>query len=88
MTLEQLIKALTPEIYQNLRTAIELGRWPDGRKLEAEQRELCMEAVIYYEQLHDLPANMRVGYMEDACKSEGKHDHDDDHDDVQILTLH
>ena len=44
MTLEQLIKALTPEIYQNLRTAIELGRWPDGRKLEAEQRELCMEA--------------------------------------------
>ena len=91
MTLEQLIKSLTPEIYQNLRTAIELGRWPDGRKLEAAQRELCMEAVIYYEQMHDLPMNQRVGHMDDACKSEkeGKHDHDhDDHDDdVQTLTI-
>lgn len=88
MTLEQLIQALTPDIYQNLRTAIELGRWPDGRKLDAEQKELCMQAVIYYEQMHDLPATERVGYMEDACKSEGKHDHDDhDDDDVQTLTL-
>lgn len=86
MTLEQLIKSLTPEIYQNLRTALELGRWADGRKLDEEQKELCMQAVIYYEQVHDLPAKDRVGYMEDACKSEGKHDHDDD-DDVQTLTL-
>lgn len=83
MTLEQLIKSLTPEIYQNLRNAVELGRWPDGRKLEAQQRELCMEAIIHYEQIHDLPAEQRVGYMEDACKSSGK----DDHDDVQTLTL-
>jgi len=83
MTLEQLIKAMTPEIYQNMRTAIELGRWPDGRKLDEEQRSLCMEAIIYYEQLNDLPAEQRVGYMKDACKSEGKHDDDD----VQPLTI-
>ncbi|MCA6064902.1 YeaC family protein [Thalassolituus marinus] len=83
MTLEELIKAMTPEIYQNMRSAIELGRWPDGRKLDEEQRALCMEAVIYYEQLNDLPASERVGYMEDACKSEGKHGDDD----VQTLTI-
>lgn len=81
MTLEQLIKSLTPEIYQNLRSAVELGRWPDGRKLEAGQRELCIEAIIHYEQVHDLPAEQRVGYMEDACESSS------DHDDVQPLKL-
>lgn len=86
MTLEQLIRSLTPEIYQNLRTAVELGRWPDGRRLEQAQKELCMEAIIYFEQMHDLPMSERVGYMEDACKSKDKkHDHDDD--DVQTLTL-
>ena len=34
MTLDELIQSLTPEMYQNLRTAVELGRWPDGRRLE------------------------------------------------------
>ncbi len=85
MTLEQLIQSLTPEIYQNLKTAIELGRWPDGRRLDNEQRELCLQAVIYYEQMNDVPASERVGYIADSCKSSHDHDHDDD--DVQPLTL-
>ena len=85
MTLEQLIQSLTPDIYQNLRTAVELGRWPDGRKLDNEQRELCLQAIIYYEQMNDLPAEQRVGYIADSCKSHD-HDHDDD-DDVQPLTI-
>ncbi|MAS24378.1 MAG: hypothetical protein CMI08_10535 [Oceanospirillaceae bacterium] len=85
MTLDDLIQSLTPEMYQNLRTAVELGRFPDGRRLDKEQVEMCLQAIIYYEKVNDLPADQRVGYMEDSCKS-SSHDHDDD-DDVQTLTL-
>ncbi|MAD45215.1 MAG: hypothetical protein CMI02_15315 [Oceanospirillaceae bacterium] len=84
MTLDELIQSLTPEMYQNLRTAVELGRWPDGRRLEKDQVELCLQAIIYYEKMNDLPADQRVGHMEGSCQS--SHNHDDD-DDVQPLTL-
>lgn len=82
MTLEQLIQALTPEVYENLKRAVELGRWADGRTLAEGQRELCMEAIIHYETLHDVPAEQRVGYIDGGCKSANKDD------DVQTLTLH
>lgn len=85
MTLEQLIRSLTPEVYHNLRRAIELGRWPDGRRLTQEQRELCMEAVLHYEELHQVALEDRVGYIDLGKKAEKsscgtKHDHDHDHD--------
>lgn len=64
MTYEELISKLDPTIYQSLRTAVELGKWPDGRVLSAEQRELCMEAVIYYENLKQMPEDQRVGYID------------------------
>ena len=47
MTLDELIDSMTPQIYENMKQAIELGRWPDGRKLDAEQRAHCMEAAIF-----------------------------------------
>ncbi|MEI7252402.1 DUF1315 family protein, partial [Pectobacterium versatile] len=39
MELNDLIDAMTPEIYQRLVTAVELGKWPDGVALTAEQKE-------------------------------------------------
>ena len=57
MTLDDLIQSLTPEMYQNLRTAVELGRFPDGRRLDKEQVEMCLQAIIYYEKVNDLPAD-------------------------------
>ncbi len=69
MTLEQLIRSLSPEVYHNLRRAIELGRWPDGRRLTDEQRELCMEAVLQYEDLHQVAAEERVGYIDMGKKA-------------------
>jgi len=59
-SLEQLIENMTPEIYANLRSAVELGKWNDGSKLSDQQRELCMEAVILYE-ARNLPEAERVG---------------------------
>ncbi|GAA5316629.1 MAG: YeaC family protein [Candidatus Pelagadaptatus aseana] len=62
MDIKQLLESITPDIYENLKTAIELGKWADGRKLDQEQKELCMQAVIAYEQMH-VPAEERTGYI-------------------------
>lgn len=62
MTFDELIRNINPEIYQNLKRAIELGKWPDGKPLSQEQKELCMEAIIVYE-ANNLPEQERTGYM-------------------------
>lgn len=68
MELQQLIQSLTPEIYQSLRTAVELGKWADGRKVTVEQRANAIQAIIYYEHHNNVPASERVGHMEDQGK--------------------
>jgi len=80
MTVEELIKAMTPDIYRNMKSALELSRWADGRKLDADQKVICMEALIRYENLTAMPADQRIGYMESACKSSKD-------DDTQTLTI-
>ncbi|OPX56682.1 hypothetical protein SAMN02745127_00448 [Oceanospirillum multiglobuliferum] len=73
MTLQDLIQNMTPDIYSNLRQAVELRKWPNGVRLTEEQVELCMEAVIRFEIQHNLPAADRVGFMEDQCESDKEH---------------
>ncbi|WP_426417887.1 YeaC family protein [Aestuariirhabdus sp. LZHN29] len=68
MTFEQLLGSITPEVYQNLRRAVELGKWPNGRKLTSEQRLQCMQAMIAWEK-SNLPEEQHSGYMEQQCKS-------------------
>jgi uncharacterized protein YeaC (DUF1315 family) len=80
MTVDDLIKAMTPEVFQNMKDALELGRWPDGRKLASEQKVLCMEALIRYEEMTHVPADQRIGYMEAVCKSSKE-------DNVQTLII-
>lgn len=53
---------ITPEIYQSLKQAVEIGKWPDGRKLSQEQKELSLQAMIAWEQ-QNLPEEERTGYM-------------------------
>lgn len=53
---------LSREVYENLRRAVELGRWPDGRTLTAEQRQTSLQAMIAWEQAH-LPEHERSGYI-------------------------
>ncbi|MBU2254537.1 MAG: DUF1315 family protein, partial [Gammaproteobacteria bacterium] len=43
------IENITPEIYQSLKLAVEIGKWPDGRKLSQEQKELTLQALIAWE---------------------------------------
>ncbi len=39
MDAEQLLKAITPEVYDRLVYAVETGRWPEGTTLSKEQRD-------------------------------------------------
>ena len=56
------IENITPEIYQRLKLAVEIGKWPDGRKLTREQKELTLQALIAWE-TQNLPEDQRTGYM-------------------------
>ena len=81
MTLEQLIQSLTPEVYENLKTAVETGRWPNGVPLQDGQRELCLEAILRYEVAHEIPEDQRVGFIGGSCNSSKGED------DIQTLTI-
>ena len=48
------IENITPEIYESLKLAVEIGKWPDGRKLTKEQKELSLQAMIAWE-MQNLP---------------------------------
>lgn len=61
MDFQQLLNSITPEIYQQLQKAVELGKWPDGRSINDEQRSLCMQAIIAYDQRN--PESERTGYV-------------------------
>lgn len=68
-TVDDLIKTMTPEVFQTMKGSLELSRWPDGRKMDKAQKVLCMEALLRYEDMTDMPAELRIGYMEAPCPS-------------------
>ena len=68
MEYNQLIAQLTPEVYLRLKTAIETGKWPDGRVLNQDQKASCLEAVLRYQTMK-LDATQHSGYMSDKCAS-------------------
>lgn len=54
--LDEVVTALTPDIYQRLATAVELGKWPDGVPLTPEQKENCLQMVMLWQSRHNLDA--------------------------------
>ncbi|MFK8021761.1 MAG: YeaC family protein [Pseudomonadales bacterium] len=70
--LDQMLAELSSDGVENLRRAVEIGKWPDGKPVDAEQRGLCMQALIAWEQ-KNLPEEQRSGYMpSSACASSPK----------------
>jgi hypothetical protein len=68
-SLAALIAGITPEIHASLKMAVELGHWENGGMLSEEQKALCLQAVIAYDQVN-LNPEQRVGYVKpkkDAC---------------------
>jgi len=62
MNIQELLNNITPDIYENLKLAVEIGKWPNGVALTADQRELCMQAVIAYEKAN-LKEENRTAYI-------------------------
>ncbi len=59
---------LSPAVYQQFIQAIATGKWPDGRTLAEEQREIITEAIILYEHAN-LPPEQYTGHIPDRCRS-------------------
>ncbi|WP_033570004.1 YeaC family protein [Dickeya undicola] len=57
MQLDDLINSMTPEIYQRLVTAVELGKWPDGVTLTAEQKENALQMVMLWQARNNAEAD-------------------------------
>lgn len=54
--IEQLLAAVTPEVYQRLATAVETGKWPDGVALTPEQKEHSLALVMMWQSRHNTDA--------------------------------
>ncbi|ELA08286.1 hypothetical protein MOMA_06981 [Moraxella macacae 0408225] len=62
MDKQQILDALTPQIIEKFRTAIQLDKWENGVRLTDKQRHTCMQAVMIWEHEY-LPINERIGYI-------------------------
>ena len=56
-----LIKTITPDIYERFNKAIETGKWNDRSLLTEDQKAITLRAIILYEQVH-LLEHERVGF--------------------------
>lgn len=85
---DKLLSTLTPELVAAFRRAIEIGKWPDGRKVTDEQRATCMQAVIAWEHQH-LPETERTGYI-DKGEKDGQtcDDPEHHHEEEPVKFLH
>ena len=70
MNIEQMLAVLDADIVARLRTAVEIGKWPNGVVLTKEQRQTSMQAVIAWE-AQNLAENERSGYIDEGHKEEG-----------------
>ena len=69
-TVNELIESLTPSMVSDLKQAIELGKFPDGRVVSREQKELMIEATILYDALK-LPQEERTGFIHRKKQASG-----------------
>lgn len=83
MNFDELILSITPEIYERLKRAVELGKWDNGQALVSKQREHILQAIIAYDQKHNEPQE-RVGYIAPKPHSECGEKDDEDWDVVKI----
>ena len=60
--LNKVLDTVTPEIYESLKKAVELGKWDNGLKLTKEQVENSLQIVIAYDARHKDELD-RVGYV-------------------------
>ena len=52
MQIEQLINAMSPAVYEILKQAVEIGKWPNGVVLTDQQRNKASQAMMLYQGAH------------------------------------
>ena len=84
MQFDELMQALSPERYKALCRAVELGKWPDGRILGQEEREISLQLLIAHDAKFKARQD-RIGYVpaEKLLECEHDGDHHQDHPDSQ-----
>ncbi|WP_263080015.1 YeaC family protein [Endozoicomonas sp. Mp262] len=65
--MSEFVSQVTPGLYRQLKESLELGKWPNGLDLTAEQKEVVLLAMLVYERQH-LPESRRTGYMPVQCR--------------------
>ncbi len=50
--MDTLVKNISEDIYQQLKQALELGRWDSGAQLTESQKSLSIQVLIGYENLY------------------------------------
>ncbi len=74
MDVDALLAAMTPEVYQRLMTAVELGKWPDGTVLSSEQKESSLQMVMLWQARNNHhPEHMSIG-TDGAIVMKSKHE--------------
>lgn len=90
--LDEMLAAMTPEIYQRLATAVELGKWPDGVALTPEQKENSLQLVMLWQSRHNTDAqHMTIntqGQMVMKSKQQLKAEWGDGGEPIATLKLH
>ena len=76
-TVNELVESLTPSMVSDLKQAIELGKFPDGRVVSEKQKELMIEATILYDAMK-LPQEERTGFIHRKKQASGIMDHTSD----------
>ena len=69
-TVNELVESLTPSMVGDLKQAIELGKFPDGKVVSNEQKELMIEATILYD-AQKLPEEDRTGFIHRKKQASG-----------------
>jgi len=49
MNIDQMLASVTPEVFENLKYAVETGKWQNGQRLTTEQRENSLQLVLAYQ---------------------------------------
>ncbi|MCX9105103.1 YeaC family protein [Aeromonas veronii] len=88
----QAIRQMPEEVYERLKTAVELGKWPDGKPLTDEQKATSLQAVIAWQAMHlDNPEHMNIGRDGEIViksKSELKRQYRDEEEIVRVDLNH
>lgn len=73
MQFDDILKAMSDDRYEVLKRSVELGKWPDGRHLTAEEKSVSLQILIAYDRKHK-SQEQRIGYIPPPDKKDCDHD--------------